>query len=63
MSDTCVRCQRPNPDPDGPGEDWEVLISNGEDVGDICPDCIRPDEQEAIDADWMALQDELGGRR
>lgn len=55
----CLRVPRPGdlgyrPGEDTPPLDWEVLTdSAGEVTGVICPDCITPEEQQAVDEDTM----------
>jgi Zn-finger protein len=59
--DNCARCLCPAPHDDDPASiDWEV----GEDGGElsVCPDCITPEEQQAMDEVGMALTDELNPR-
>ncbi len=62
----CARCLRIpgpqdlgyEPDDDTPPVDCEVLTDPyGEAVGVICPDCITPEEQQAIDEDTMDMAD------
>jgi len=54
----CARCMRPAPDwlTTDRGEmsqllDWEALGDDGLLI--LCPDCITPEEQQAMDADMM----------
>jgi hypothetical protein len=58
----CARCLRVpgpkdfdyQPGDDTPPVSWEVLSgSDGEVIGVMCPDCITPEEQQAIDEDAM----------
>ena len=57
----CARCLRPNPAPEGDyPDDWAVLGSS-DFTGIICPDCITPEEQQAMDEADMALDAEVSG--
>jgi hypothetical protein len=62
----CARCLRANPDPDPVGDslpwDWEYLNADGEPVGVVCPDCITPEEQQAMDNDMWELEQRLRPR-
>jgi hypothetical protein len=50
----CLRCHRPNPDPEPP-TDWEAITdADGRVLGVICEDCITPEEQQAMDEQMMA---------
>jgi hypothetical protein len=51
----CARCLRPAPG-EGDVGDWEFF-----DEVIVCPDCITPAEQQAMDEDGMAMLDEISG--
>lgn len=51
----CARCLRPAPAADSTAFlEWEVV--DDDDVV-ICPECITPEEQQAMDQELMALAD------
>lgn len=52
----CARCLRPAPGEDDTDLYWECL-----DEVIVCPDCITPAEQQAMDEDGMAMLDEISG--
>jgi hypothetical protein len=58
----CARCLRQAPDLKNDRNldalEWEPLVNaDGDVLGVICPDCITPEEQQAMDEDDMALLD------
>jgi hypothetical protein len=66
LSDSdCVRCGKRWPGDGHPDAlDWEALVDgDGEVIGQICEDCITPDERQAIDHEDMELLDHIEGGR
>ncbi len=55
----CIRCLRPAPDEDDrsiEALEWEALTDDGgQVVGVLCPECITPEEQQAMDEEEMEL--------
>ena len=55
----CTRCLRPAPaDDDRSIEalEWESLVNDDHEmIGTVCPDCITPEEQQAMDDDTMMV--------
>jgi hypothetical protein len=53
----CSRCLRVpgpqdigyQPGDDTPPSDWEALTADGAVIGVVCPDCLTPAEQQALD--------------
>jgi hypothetical protein len=53
----CARCLRPAPSPDDDEFGyWEALGDEGQLA--LCPDCITPEEQQAMDEAIMDLMDQ-----
>jgi hypothetical protein len=60
-SQGCARCLKAAPAQDSPGfADWEAL-GDGQQV--ICPDCVTPAEQQAMDEDAMAMAEKVRENR
>jgi hypothetical protein len=61
----CARCLRPAPPEDDQSfTDWEALAYDADEVlGVVCPDCITPEEQQAMDEADEEMDEQIRDER